>query len=135
MLSMDGLGRKLMRGSGAVLLFKVGGALAGYGFAWQVAAAGGAAAYGRFEWAVTVLMVAAMVGRLGLDGAAVHLIAGWEAQGLRARVAPFFRWGSGVVVAVSGAIGVAMYLALEAPEGWGWGWAGSPFVWRPAGWP
>ncbi|MEY5044650.1 MAG: hypothetical protein RJA19_1877 [Bacteroidota bacterium] len=124
MLSMDGLGQKLMRGSGAVLLFKVGGALAGYGFAWQVAAAGGAAAYGRFEWAVTVLMVAAMVGRLGLDGAAVQLIAGWEAQGLRARVAPFFRWGSGVVVAVSGAIGAAMYLALEAPEGWGWGWAG-----------
>ena len=125
------MARSLLRGSSWVMLFKVLGAGAGYVFAWLVARAGGAAAYGLFEWGVTVVMVGAMVARMGLDGAAVRMIAGWEAEGRGGWVAPFVRWGTGVVLGVSlllgglGAVGGAGWLGVPGSGVPGSGVAGA----------
>jgi O-antigen/teichoic acid export membrane protein len=96
----------LRSGSLWVLAAKVVGAGAAYVLAAVISRQAGIAAYGTFELAVTLVWIAAMLGRLGLDGAWVrHLPEARQAGGIRG-VAPV--QSVALVLAVSTALGVGM---------------------------
>lgn len=61
------------------LAAKVVGAGGAYVLAWVVGRSSGGAVYGRFEVALTLVWIAAMVGRMGMDGAWVKHLPMWQA--------------------------------------------------------
>lgn len=109
----------LRAGSIWVLAAKVAGAGAAYVFAAVLSRQAGAAAYGAFELALTVAWIAAMVGRLGLDGAWVrHGAEALAAGGFSASGRSAMRRSVMFVLAVSGGLGLALSLEAEAVGGW-----------------
>lgn len=109
----------LRAGSMWVLAAKVAGACAAYVLAAVLSHQAGAAAYGAFELALTVAWIAAMVGRLGLDGAWVrHGAEAIAAGGFSAAGRSAMRRSLMLVLAVSGGLGLALSLAAEAVGGW-----------------
>ena len=64
-----------------MLAVKLLGAASAYALAWWVSRHEGPAAYGRFELALTVLTIAALVARLGLDGVLVKWMAASKVKG------------------------------------------------------
>ena len=64
-----------------MLAVKLLGAGSAYALAWWVSRHEGPAAYGRFELALTVLTIAALVARLGLDGVLVKWMAASKVKG------------------------------------------------------
>ena len=59
---------RLLGASAWMLGAKLLGAAAGFGLAWSVGRQEGPEAFGRFELGLTVLTIAAMLSRMGLDG-------------------------------------------------------------------
>ena len=66
-----------------MLAVKLIGAASAYALAWWVSRYEGPAAYGRFELALTVLTMAAMASRLGLDGVLVKWMASTSVKGVQ----------------------------------------------------
>lgn len=66
-----------------MLAVKLFGAASAYALAWWVSRHEGPAAYGRFELALTVLTIAALAARLGLDGVLVKWMAASKVKGER----------------------------------------------------
>jgi len=64
-----------------MLAVKLLGAASAYALAWWVSRHEGPAAYGRFELALTVLTIAALAARLGLDGVLVKWMASSKVKG------------------------------------------------------
>ena len=64
-----------------MLAVKLLGAASAYALAWWVSRQEGPAAYGRFELALTVLTIAALAARLGLDGVLVKWMAASQVKG------------------------------------------------------
>ena len=64
-----------------MLVVKLLGAASAYALAWWVSRHEGPAAYGRFELALTVLTIAALAARLGLDGVLVKWMAASKVKG------------------------------------------------------
>ena len=64
-----------------MLAVKLLGAASAYALAWWVSRHEGPAAYGRFELALTVLTIAALAARLGLDGVLVKWMAASQVKG------------------------------------------------------
>ena len=64
-----------------MLAVKLFGAASAYALAWWVSRHEGPAAYGRFELALTVLTIAALAARLGLDGVLVKWMAASKVKG------------------------------------------------------
>ena len=64
-----------------MLAVKLLGAASAYALAWWVSRYEGPAAYGRFELALTVLTIAALAARLGLDGVLVKWMAASKVKG------------------------------------------------------
>ena len=64
-----------------MLAVKLLGAASAYALAWWVSRHEGPAAYGRFELALTVLTIAALAARLGLDGVLVKWMAASKVKG------------------------------------------------------
>ena len=64
-----------------MLAVKLLGAASAYALAWWVSQHEGPAAYGRFELALTVLTIAALAARLGLDGVLVKWMAASKVKG------------------------------------------------------
>ena len=64
-----------------MLAVKLLGAASAYALAWWVSRYEGPAAYGRFELALTVLTIAALAARLGLDGVLVKWMASSKVKG------------------------------------------------------
>ena len=64
-----------------MLAVKLLGAASAYALAWWVSRHEGPEAYGRFELALTVLTIAALAARLGLDGVLVKWMAASKVKG------------------------------------------------------
>ena len=92
---------KLLSASGFMLATKLVGAASGYVLAWWVSQHEGAAAYGRFELALTVLTMAALGSRLGLDGVLVKWMAATNVQRLEGIQRRLFFRASALVLACS----------------------------------
>jgi O-antigen/teichoic acid export membrane protein len=73
----------LLRRSTLVMALKVGGALAGYAFAYLALRRLGAADYGYFELAFTVLSILSVVAKWGLDGLLLREIPARSADSAR----------------------------------------------------
>ena len=72
---------KLLGSSGLMLAVKLLGAAAAYALAWWVSRHEGPSAYGHFELALTVLTIAALAARLGLDGVLVKWMSASNVKG------------------------------------------------------
>lgn len=85
-----------------MLAVKLLGAASAYALAWWVSRHEGPAAYGRFELALTVLTIAALGARLGLDGVLVKWMAASNAnreQGVQKRLVGRVMLVTGLVAA------------------------------------
>ena len=80
---------------------KLLGAAAGYGLAWSVSRQEGPEVFGRFELGLTVLTIAAMLSRMGLDGVMVKWLAGSGAKEESKVQRPLVRRAFGVVFVAS----------------------------------
>lgn len=90
---LDGSWRRLLNGSGTVLLIKVLGAFGGFLFSLLVARQFGDAALGRAELFVLAITVGATFLRGGLEGAVVKLFGGWSSEGAHGRILRrFLQW-------------------------------------------
>ena len=99
---------KLLGSSGLMLAVKLLGAAAAYALAWWVSRHEGPSAYGRFELALTVLTIAALAARLGLDGVLVKWMSASNVkgdQGVQRRLV-------GRVMAVTGLLAAPMLAAV-----------------------
>ena len=99
-----------------MLAVKLLGAASAYALAWWVSRHEGPAAYGRFELALTVLTIAALAARLGLDGVLVKWMAASNVKGeeeVQRRLV-------GRVMLVTGLLAAPLLAALM--------WAGSPLL-------
>lgn len=74
--------RGLLKNSGWVLAAKLLGAASAYVLAAVLGQTLGAEAFGRFELSLTVVGIAALFGRLGMDGAWVRHAPGWQSEGI-----------------------------------------------------
>ena len=95
-----------------MLAVKLLGAASAYALAWWVSRYEGPAAYGRFELALTVLTIAALAARLGLDGVLVKWMASSKVKGeedVQRRLV-------GRVMLVTGLLASPLLAALM----WGW---------------
>ena len=72
---------KLLGSSGWMLAVKLLGAASAYALAWLVGRGEGPEAYGQFELGLTVLTMAAMFSRLGLDAVMVKWLAATQVDG------------------------------------------------------
>ena len=72
---------KLLGSSGLMLAVKLLGAASAYALAWLVGRGQGPEAYGQFELGLTVLTMAAMFSRLGLDAVMVKWLAATQVDG------------------------------------------------------
>ena len=72
---------KLLGSSGLMLVVKLFGAASAYALAWLVGRGFGPEAYGQFELGLTVLTMAAMFSRLGLDAVMVKWLAATRVDG------------------------------------------------------
>jgi len=72
---------KLLGSSGLMLAVKLLGAASAYALAWLVGRGEGPEAYGQFELGLTVLTMAAMFSRLGLDAVMVKWLAATRVDG------------------------------------------------------
>jgi len=72
---------KLLGSSGLMLAVKLLGAASAYALAWLVGRGQGPEAYGQFELGLTVLTMAAMFSRLGLDAVMVKWLAATRVDG------------------------------------------------------
>ena len=72
---------KLLGSSGLMLAVKLLGAASAYALAWLVGRGEGPEAYGQFELGLTVLTMAAMFSRLGLDAVMVKWLAATQVDG------------------------------------------------------
>ena len=72
---------KLLGSSGLMLVVKLLGAASAYALAWLVGRGFGPEAYGQFELGRTVLTMAAMFSRLGLDAVMVKWLAATQLDG------------------------------------------------------
>ena len=72
---------KLLGSSGLMLAVKLLGAASAYALAWLVGRGFGPEAYGQFELGLTVLTMAAMFSRLGLDAVMVKWLAATQVDG------------------------------------------------------
>lgn len=117
-----------------VLAAKVAGAGAAYWLAATISRAHGAAAYGAFELALTLAGIAAMIGRLGLDGAWVRFLPEALASGgLRGQAAQksfalvFF--ASLVLAGLLSGFCASIASAFDSPgleDGLRWAWVAVP---------
>jgi O-antigen/teichoic acid export membrane protein len=107
-----GEARELAGGAATALLLKVAGLGTGYAFAVAVTRSSGAEAWGAFSLCLTVLMLAALVGRLGVDTAMLRLVAAAREAG-RARVTALVKTGLWLVVPGSLLAGAAVYAGAE----------------------
>lgn len=102
---LDGSWKRLLGGSGRVLVLKVVGAFGGFLFSLLVARRFGDDALGRAELFVLAITVGGTLLRWGAEGAVVKLFSGWSSRGQYARVAQRFRNWSwpmlGVAVAIA----------------------------------
>src|SRR6056297_3065738 len=71
----------LLRGGAIALFFKILGVLAGYVFFWLMARYYGAGGVGLFQTIWTVLMISAVVAKLGFDTSIVKLVGVYQARG------------------------------------------------------
>ena len=114
---LDGSWRRLLSGSGTVLLIKVLGALGGFLFSLLVARRFGDAALGRAELFVLAITVGATLMRGGLEGAVVKLFGAWSAAGEHGRIARrFLVWARPLSVV---ALAVAVVLWWTPEFKWG----------------
>jgi len=96
---LDGSWRRLLSGSGTVLLIKVLGAFGGFLFSLLVARQFGDAALGRAELFVLAITVGATFLRGGLEGAVVKLFGGWSSEGAHGRIVRrFLQWTKPLVL-------------------------------------
>jgi O-antigen/teichoic acid export membrane protein len=90
---LDGSWRRLLSGSGTVLLIKILGAFGGFLFSLLVARKFGDAALGRAELFVLAITVGATLLRGGFEGAVVKLFGGWSSEGAHGRIIRrFLQW-------------------------------------------
>jgi len=86
--------RLLVGSSAVVLLFKALGALGGLAFAYFTIQHSGPQSYGVAELFLTVVTIAAVLGRLGLDGAVVRFFASYRSEGRWAAIGEGMRWAA-----------------------------------------
>ncbi len=73
--------REVIRGSTTFLILRILGMIVAYAFTLLVTRKLGASAWGIFALSFTVLQIASVLSRLGLDGALLRFIAQYKAQG------------------------------------------------------
>ncbi|HHG74659.1 MAG TPA: flippase [Persephonella sp.] len=73
--------REVIRGSATFLILRIFGMVVAYAFTLLVTRKLGASAWGIFALSFTVLQIASVLSRLGLDGALLRFIAQYKAQG------------------------------------------------------
>ncbi len=71
----------LLKGGAIAMFFKIVGVLAGYAFFWLLARYYGAAGVGLFQTIWTVLMISAVVAKLGFDTSIVKFVGVYKAKG------------------------------------------------------
>ena len=101
---------QLLTSSGLVLFFKVSGALAGYLFTYLVSNFYGAGIYGIYELCYTAIMIAGVVGRLGLDGALVRFLAEFKSKEQFGTLRRVYRKSVTASFVLSIALGAGLYL-------------------------
>ncbi|QTN37599.1 flippase [Cryomorphaceae bacterium] len=101
---------QLLTSSGLVLFFKVSGALAGYLFTYLVSNYYGARIYGIYELCYTAIMIAGVVGRLGLDGALVRFMAEFKSKEQFGTLRRVYRKSMTASGLLSLALGAGLYL-------------------------
>ena len=102
---------QLLSNSGLVLFFKVSGALAGYLFTYLVSSYYGARIYGIYELSYTAIMIAGVVGRLGLDGALVRFLSEFKTQLQIGTLKRIYRKSVFLSIALSAVLGLALYFS------------------------
>jgi O-antigen/teichoic acid export membrane protein len=105
--------REIVRGASAAFLLKVFGALLTFCLYVAIGRLLGPAQSGRYFLALTVATVAAVVGRIGLDGTMLRLIAGNAAVEDWVAVRGVYR--TGMTIGLAGSAAAMVVVALLAP--------------------
>ena len=110
---LDSHMREILRGASTAFLLKILGAFLNFCFYVAIGRLLGAEQAGMYFLALTVATVAAVLGRVGLDGTMLRLIAGAAAAGDWETVQGVFR--KGLTIAAAGASVAALTAAALAP--------------------
>ena len=97
---------------------KLLGAAAGFGLAWTVSRQEGPEAFGRFELGLTVLTIAAMLSRMGLDGVMVKWLAASGAKDESKVQRPLVFRALGVVFLASSVMAALLWRCSGPLAGW-----------------
>jgi len=111
--NMDADGRDMIRGAGMAFLLRGLGAGLAFGFNVALARVLGAEGAGLYFTALSVVALATIVVRMGLDNAMLRLIAGHVAEGDWPRASGVYKLGMRAVAVLSLAVSIA--LVLTAP--------------------
>ena len=132
---------KLLGSSGLMLAVKLLGAASAYALAWLVGRGEGPEAYGQFELGLTVLTMAAMFSRLGLDAVMVKWLAATQVDGhvgmQRTLARRASMWVLGASLLLAGGCGgqrLGCRKVWEATRAFGRRWLGACLRWPCGAW-
>lgn len=104
---------EMFRGSSVAFLFKFLGVLANYLLLYVLAQYFGPSGVGIFSTSWTILMIAAVIGKLGFDSSIVKFIAEAVSSGSSCRVGMLYKRSLAFVFASSSLIALLVYLASD----------------------
>jgi O-antigen/teichoic acid export membrane protein len=110
---LDGHMREIVQGASAAFLLKIAGAFLTFCFYVAVGRLLGPREAGMYFLALTVVTVAAVLGRVGLDGTMLRLIAAHAATSDWSAVQGVYR--KGLTVAIAGTVAATVLTAIFAP--------------------
>lgn len=117
-VKQDANAMSLLKSGGLVLFFKVLGALAGYIFTIVVGRMYGAAVYGIFEMSFTILMIASVVVKLGLDTANVRFTTDFLVKKEWGKIVDLYKKSVLTIVFTSIVAGITIYALRYQFEHW-----------------